>query len=130
MQVTASKTILTAGPSITQKEIDHVLAAVSNGWNENWAGYIKAFEKAFADYIGVKYAMTTVRSIVERIRDHIDSGVSLRFGEVPYRPGQVMHLEADISRLREATGWSPRIGLDEGLRRTVGWYRRNGEHYA
>lgn len=51
--------ILTAGPSITQKEINYVTDAVTNGIDEHWNDYIKRFEKAFAEYIGVKYALTT-----------------------------------------------------------------------
>lgn len=51
--------ILTAGPSITDREISYVTDAVENGWNENWAGYIRRFEAAFAKEIGVAYAMTT-----------------------------------------------------------------------
>lgn len=54
-----NKMILTAGPSITQKEIDYVNDAVKNGWNEHWGDYIKKFERSFADYIGVKHALTT-----------------------------------------------------------------------
>ena len=53
------KMILTAGPSITQKEIDYVNDAVKNGWNEHWGDYIQKFEKSFAEYIGVKHAMAT-----------------------------------------------------------------------
>lgn len=53
------KMILTAGPSITQKEINYVLDAVKNGWNENWDNYLKRFEKSFAEFIGVKYALAT-----------------------------------------------------------------------
>jgi UDP-glucose 4-epimerase len=34
---------------------------------------------------------------------------------------------ADISRIRADLGWSPRVSLDEGLRRTVAFYR---EHVA
>ena len=51
------KLILTAGPSITRKEIAYVNDAVRNGWNENWDSYIHKFEKAFAKYIGAKHAM-------------------------------------------------------------------------
>jgi len=72
----------------------------------------------------------TVCSIVERIRKLIDPDLPLGFGEVPYRPNQIMHLQADISRLREATGWAPQVGLDEGLQRTVDWYRENRGCYA
>jgi nucleoside-diphosphate-sugar epimerase len=65
----------------------------------------------------------TVRSIVERLRDLIDPSAEPGFGEVPYAPGQLMRLETSIERLRRATGWEPRVGLDEGLGRTVEWYK-------
>lgn len=44
-------------------------------------------------------------------------------GEIPYPPGQVMHLCADISNLRADTGFSPQIAFSEGIRRTVNWYK-------
>ena len=53
------KKILTAGPTISQREIDYVLDAVQNGWNENWSGYLARFEQAFASYLGVGHAMAT-----------------------------------------------------------------------
>ena len=43
----------------------------------------------------------SVRSIAEAIRDRIAPSRSLRFGEIPYRIDQIMHLEADIGRLQE-----------------------------
>ncbi|MDQ3665021.1 MAG: NAD(P)-dependent oxidoreductase [Acidobacteriota bacterium] len=63
-----------------------------------------------------------LRSIVEQIRDLIDVTLPLGFGEVPYRPDQVMHLLADVAKLRTATGWQPRTELSDGLRQTVEWY--------
>ena len=53
------KMILTAGPSITDKEISYVTDAVTNGWNENWNGYISRFENQFAKYLDVNHAITT-----------------------------------------------------------------------
>ena len=53
------KRILTAGPSITAKEIAYVNDAVNNGWNAHWNDYLVKFEKSFAEYVGVKHAMTT-----------------------------------------------------------------------
>ena len=63
-----------------------------------------------------------LRQIIEMARDTIDPALPLGFGEEPYRPDQVMHLEADISRLKEL-GWRPDVTLEEGIRRTVEWYR-------
>jgi CDP-glucose 4,6-dehydratase len=36
----------------------------------------------------------------------------------------------DSSKLRERTGWRPEVGLEEGLRRTVEWYRAHPEALA
>jgi nucleoside-diphosphate-sugar epimerase len=60
-----------------------------------------------------------VRTIVEMLRDIASPGLQLKFGEIPFGPDQIMHLEGDNSRLREATGWSPQVPLGEGLRQVV-----------
>lgn len=46
-----------AGPWITEKEIQYVTDAVTNAWYGNANMYHERFEKAFAEYIGLKYAM-------------------------------------------------------------------------
>jgi nucleoside-diphosphate-sugar epimerase len=60
-------------------------------------------------------APIAVRTIVERLRDLAAPGLPLHFGEVPFGPDQIMHLEGDNTRLRELTGWTPRIHVLEGL---------------
>lgn len=59
-----------------------------------------------------------VRDIAEAIRDRAAPGLELEFGEVPYGPHQVWHMQADIARLR-GLGWAPRIDLATGLDRTI-----------
>ncbi|MGH9480668.1 MAG: SDR family oxidoreductase [Terriglobales bacterium] len=47
-------------------------------------------------------------------------------GEVRYGPpraGDVQHSLADISRAQESLGYQPTVHFDEGLARTVAWYR-------
>src|SRR6266498_2353426 len=46
-----------AGPWITEKEIQYVNDAVANAWYGNANMYHERFEKAFADYVGTKYAI-------------------------------------------------------------------------
>ncbi len=41
------------------------------------------------------------------------------------RVGDVKHSRADISRAREALQYSPEVGFEEGLRKTVDWYKGN-----
>jgi len=46
-----------SGPWITQKEIDYVTDAVTNAWYGNANTYHERFEKAFAEYLGVRFAI-------------------------------------------------------------------------
>ncbi|MFG1418744.1 NAD(P)-dependent oxidoreductase [Xanthobacter sp. V0B-10] len=64
-----------------------------------------------------------VRRVVETIRDLAAPDLELVFGEIPFRPDQIWHMEADIDRLVTATGWRPQVDLEAGLARTVEWHR-------
>lgn len=52
------KTIPVAGPWITEKEIAYVTDAVTRAWYQDANIYHEQFEKAFANYLGVKHAVT------------------------------------------------------------------------
>jgi len=54
-----NNTILTAGPSITQKEIDYVYDAVKTGWNNEWNSYLSKLENAFKEKFNAKHALLT-----------------------------------------------------------------------
>ncbi len=45
----------------------------------------------------------------------------------PARPGDVRDSQADLRRIRAALGYEPRVGLEEGLRRTVEAMRRHAD---
>jgi len=51
------KNIPVAGPWITQKEIDYVTEAVSNAWYASANIFHERFERAFAEYLGTKFAI-------------------------------------------------------------------------
>jgi UDP-glucose 4-epimerase len=42
----------------------------------------------------------------------------------PPREGDIRRSEADVSLARRLIGYDPRIGIEEGLRRTVAWFKR------
>lgn len=66
-----------------------------------------------------------IREIIERVRDLIDPSFRLQFGELPYPSDQQMRLTANIDRLVTATGWRPEVDIEEGLKRTVDWYKHH-----
>lgn len=51
------KMIPSAGPSITEKEVQLVTEAVKYGWYENRNMHIDQFTKEFSEYIGLKYCL-------------------------------------------------------------------------
>jgi dTDP-glucose 4,6-dehydratase/UDP-glucose 4-epimerase len=36
---------------------------------------------------------------------------------------------ADHSKIKKELGWEPKIGLNEGLKRTLDYYKKNKAHY-
>lgn len=46
-----------SGPSITEREVRYVADAAQNAWYANHNAYHARFEKAFADYLGVRHTM-------------------------------------------------------------------------
>ncbi len=54
-----NQTILTAGPSVSAKEMSYIMDAARNGWNFKHRDYINKFEQSFAEYLGVNYTITT-----------------------------------------------------------------------
>jgi dTDP-glucose 4,6-dehydratase len=45
------------------------------------------------------------------------------------RPGQVAKHRANIEKMKRVLGWAPSIALDEGLARTIEWYRDNEDFW-
>lgn len=64
-----------------------------------------------------------LREYVELLRDAVDPTLPLGFGQVPYGPRQVMHLQADISALQKDTGFMPTVPFEVGIRNTVAYIR-------
>lgn len=56
-----------------------------------------------------------------------NSNAACNFGAIDYFENQAMYLCADISDLTRDTGFVPEVKFDEGIRRTVHWYKNNCE---
>lgn len=57
------------------------------------------------------------------MRDAVDPNLELGLGELDYYPNQVMELYADIQDLTDDTGFIPNIDFEEGIAKTINWYR-------
>ena len=67
----------------------------------------------------------TIGEMVDIVRRLTGSDKRVEADPVRMRPddSEVRLLLADSARLRAATGWQPRVSLEEGLKRTVAWWR-------
>lgn len=50
---------------------------------------------------------------------------SAKYYDAPWRPGDVMHTQADISKIGNVLGYKPLVHFWDGLDRTIEWYEKN-----
>jgi nucleoside-diphosphate-sugar epimerase len=79
----------------------------------------EAFGRAFN--IGGGAAPTSVNRLLQMIG--AACGVEPRPVREPERPGDIRRSEADVALARDVLGIEPTVGIEEGLRRTVDWFR-------
>jgi UDP-glucose 4-epimerase len=63
----------------------------------------------------------TLRALLVEMARTLGRSARPRFE--PARAGDVRHSLADVSKARRLLGYRPRFGLDEGLEKTMAWYR-------
>lgn len=73
---------------------------------------------------------TPIGEVAEEVLALIGGPSQIRTGAVPARAMEPVHLVAATGRARRMLGWEPQIGLREGLRRTIAWYRRHGDGFS
>ena len=69
----------------------------------------------------------SVREVVEAIVAAAGADVEPDFQGAGNPDGEIDRQFVDSSKLGELTGWRPRVGLEDGLRRTLEWYREHPE---
>jgi UDP-glucuronate 4-epimerase len=63
-----------------------------------------------------------VLTLVGIIEGKLQKQAKLRF--LPQQPGDVPQTFADISKAKALLGYTPKVGLEDGLERFIDWYRR------
>jgi nucleoside-diphosphate-sugar epimerase len=66
--------------------------------------------------------LVSIRSLVEQLVEIVDPELEPEFGAVEDRASEQVRA-ADVEAAAATLGWRPQVSLEEGLRRTVEWYR-------
>jgi UDP-glucose 4-epimerase len=64
---------------------------------------------------------TSLLQLVDALNRQLGTSVTPCHAET--RPGDIRHSQADIGKARKLLGYSPAVSFEEGLARTLAWYR-------
>ncbi|HEY6225363.1 MAG TPA: UDP-glucuronic acid decarboxylase family protein [Gemmatimonadales bacterium] len=88
-------------------------------------GITRLFERGTADPTNIgNPAEFTVRQLAERVLALTGSKSEIVQRPLPVDDPRVR--QPDITRAKQLLGWEPRVPLDEGLRRTIAFFRESG----
>ncbi|HLL73716.1 MAG TPA: NAD(P)-dependent oxidoreductase [Pyrinomonadaceae bacterium] len=99
--------------------------------------YVKDVASAFVSLVGsdVTGAVNiasgrplTLERVIDKIAGKLGRRDLVRLGAVPAAADEPPELTADVGRLRDEVGWSPRYSLDEGLEETIDWWKSRLSH--
>jgi len=74
--------------------------------------------RSFNIATGCRFTLNHTYSVLQKLTG---CNTPAKYG--PDRAGDIKHSLADISRIEAAMGYRPAVAFEEGLRRTVDWYR-------
>ncbi|MFH1837854.1 MAG: UDP-glucuronic acid decarboxylase family protein [Candidatus Omnitrophota bacterium] len=64
----------------------------------------------------------SILGFAEKIKDIMKCKSNIVFEDLPINDPKIRR--PDIRRAKEKLGWEPKVGLDEGLKRTIEWFKR------
>ena len=127
-----------AGQMDFTKLVPHVLSKLIRGEAADMSSGRSAFDWVYVDDVAnALIALATsnagaernvdigcgVRDIAQGLAQRLGAEKLLRFDVLPDRAGEPTRC-ADLERTERIIGWRPVVGLEEGLDRTVAWYRQ------
>lgn len=76
----------------------------------------------------------SMRDLATKVLAQLGDPVEAEFGALPERPTEILRMYSDSTRARSVLGWRPQTSLDDGLSRTISWFRgelsRGGSSFA
>ena len=66
---------------------------------------------------------TAVREVLSVLGAKLGGSQLIEFGALPNPSEDVPRLVADVTKLKRGTGWAPTVDIEQGLERTIAWWR-------
>jgi UDP-glucose 4-epimerase len=94
------------------------------------AGFVAALESEGVDGEVINIGggeETSIAELARTILGLMGDPITPDIGALPHRPTEIWRMCADASKARSLLGWTPAVGLSDGLSRTIDWYRQQLE---
>lgn len=99
---------------------------VENAIQANVKGMLNTAHLKQHEVVNIAFGdRTTLNQLWDAINDALGKNIKPIYG--PERPGDVKHSLADISKARKLMGYNPEVGIKEGLKSTVDWFKEGYE---
>lgn len=86
--------------------------------------YRAALSKGDGEFMNIGTGVqTSVNELYKGIAEIMEYDIEA--GYAPAREGELDHIALDAAKASKVLGWKPRTSMEEGLSRTVEWYRQN-----
>lgn len=83
----------------------------------------KAEGEVFNSGFGFDYSIEEIANMIGEIMGH--DKIEIIVDKARLRPMDVNRLHCNYFKLHQLTGWKPKTSIEDGLRKTVEWFRRN-----
>jgi len=96
-------------------------------------GYLKASYKkaAIGEIINLGYGKEyKIKEIAKMINNLMGNPIKILVGKKPYMENEIWHLYCSNEKAKKILNWTPKIGLKEGLIKTINWYKQNLRWFA
>ncbi|KUP04703.1 CDP-abequose synthase [Bacillus coahuilensis p1.1.43] len=66
-----------------------------------------------------------IKYFVEEIFSHFSTNLKPHYGAIPQRENERLSPIPEITKAKVLLGWEPKVSLEEGLEKTIKWYKAN-----
>lgn len=70
-----------------------------------------------------------LRYYVDLIKKQIDSATKINYGILEHRKNDLWNPLPNVDKIINTLGWQPEIPIEEGIKKTVDWYKENHHYY-
>ncbi len=64
-----------------------------------------------------------IKRLILTIKELTGSKSDIQLGALPYRPTEIWHMCSNSDRARRILGWAPKTSFEDGLKKTIQWFR-------